>query len=116
MKLVIAIFTFILLIGFQQAYAHESHASTPITDASALQLAKETTTQLTEKDANLGFGKLSDSWSPISDDSVKIYKKDSSYFIVSVANITEEKTLYVLISSNGEVYDVNFTGEFEGLE
>jgi len=116
MKLFTAICTFLLLIGFQQAYAHGSHASNPIADASALQLAKETTIQLTERDADLGFGKLPDSWSQISNSSVKIYQKGSSYFIVSVANTTEEKTLYVLVSSDGEVYDANFTGKFEGIE
>jgi len=116
MKLFTAICTFILLVGFQQAYAHGSHASTPITDTAALQLAKETAIQLTQSDAELGFGKLPDSWSQTSDSSVKIFKKGSSYFIVSVANTEEEKTLYVLVSSDGEVYDANFTGKFEGLE
>lgn len=47
---------------------------------------------------------------------MKIHKKGSGYFIISVANATEAKTLYVLISSDGKVYDVNFTGEFDGLE
>lgn len=45
-----------------------------------------------------------------------IHKKSSDYFIVSVANTAEAKALYVLISSSGEVYDANFTGEFDGLE
>lgn len=116
MKLFTVVFTFILLAGFQQAFAHSDHAHESIPEASALQLAKEATTQLTEKDAGLGFGKLAESWKAIPAAAVKMHKKGSGYFIVSVANATEAKTLYVLISSDGEVYDANFTGEFDGLE
>ncbi len=116
MKFFAAIFTLILLAGFQQAFAHSDHAHGPISGASALQLAKDTTSQLTEKDAGLGFGKLSESWKRTQDAAVKIHKKGSGYFIVSVANATEAKTLYVLISSDGKVYDANLTGEFDGLE
>lgn len=109
-------YTLVLLAGFQQAFAHSDHAHGPISEASALQLAKEATTHLTEKDAGLGFGKLPESWKTTQAAAVKIHKKGSGYFIVSVANATEAKTLYVLISSDGEVYDANFTGEFDGLE
>ena len=116
MKLFTVIFTLILLSGFQQAFAHSDHAHGPITEASALQLAKEATIQLTEKDAGLGFGKLPESWKAMSAASAKIHKKGSGYFIVSVANAAEAKTLYVLISRDGEVYDANFTGKFDGLE
>jgi hypothetical protein len=116
MKLFTVIFTLVLLSGFQQAFAHSDHARGPISEASALQLAKEATTRLTEKDAGLGFGKLPESWKATPAAAVKIHKKGSGYFIVSVPNTTEAKTIYVLISSNGEVYDANFTGDFDGLE
>ncbi|EDY86770.1 conserved hypothetical protein [gamma proteobacterium HTCC5015] len=116
MKLFTVIFSLILLSGFQLAFAHSDHAHGPITEASALQLAKEAIIQLTEKDAGLGFGKLPNNWKATPATAAKIHKKSSDYFIVSVANATEAKTLYVLISSDGEVYDANFTGEFDGLE
>jgi len=116
MKILAAVFTLILLAGFQQAFAHSDHAHGPISEASVLQVAKEATMQLTEKDVGLGFGKLSESWKTTQVPAVKIHEKGSGYFIVSVANATEAKTLYLLISSDGEVYDANFTGEFDGLE
>jgi len=28
----------------------------------------------------------------------------------------EERTLYILMSNTGNVYDVNFTGEFKGID
>lgn len=59
MKLFTIIFTLILFSGSQQTFAHSDHPHEPITDASALQLAKEATAQLAERDAGLGFGKLS---------------------------------------------------------
>lgn len=116
MKLFTVILTLILLSGFQQAFAGSDHAHGPIPESSALQLAKEATTRLTEKDAGLGFGKLPESWKATPAGAVKIHKKGSGYFIVSVTNRAEAQTLYVLLSSDGGVYDVNFTGEFEGLE
>ena len=116
MKLFTVILTLILLSGFQQAFAGRDHAHGPIPESSALQLAKEATARLTEKDAGLGFGKLPESWKATPAAAVKIHKKGSGYFIVSVPNTTEAKTIYVLISSNGEVYDANFTGDFDGLE
>jgi len=116
MKFFAAIFTLILLAGFQQAFAHSDHTHEPISEASALQLAKDTTFQLADKDVGLGFGKLPENWKTTSATAMKIHKKGSGYFITSVANATEAKTLYVLISSDGKVYDVNFTGEFDGLE
>ena len=79
-------------------------------------LVKDTTFELTEKAARMGFGKLPDNWKLTSATVIMIYKKGSSYFTISVANTTEAKALCVLISSDGEVYDMNFTGEFDGLE
>jgi hypothetical protein len=43
-------------------------------------------------------------------------KKGSGYYLVSVLNTVEEKTLYVLMSDAGEVYNANFTGEFDGIK
>ena len=116
MKIFTVIFTLILLSGFEPVFAHSDHAHGAISEASALQLAKEATIQLTEKDAGLGFGKLPKSWKATPAAAVKIHKQGGGYFIVSVTNATEAKTLYVLISGNGEVYDANFTGQFDGLE
>ena len=116
MKLFTAIFTRVLLVGSQQVLAHSDHAHKSISEKSALERGRAATMQLTEKDAGLGFGKLPESWEVVPEDAVKIHKKGSGYFIVSVTNRAEAQTLYVLLSSDGGVYDVNFTGEFDGLE
>lgn len=68
------------------------------------------------KDGGLGFGKLPESWGKVPAKNVKLNKKGNGYYIVAVTNDTEKKTLYVLMSAEGEAYDVNFTGEFKKLK
>lgn len=46
----------------------------------------------------------------------KLYRNGERYYIVSVTNDVEQKTLYVLMTSNGKVYDANFSGEFKNLQ
>jgi len=51
---------------------------------------------------------------PLSDK--RIHKKGDGYYIVGLTNIKEEKSLFILMSISGEVYDANFTGNFPGLK
>jgi hypothetical protein len=94
----------------QLAMAHDDHEHSYITEPAALVVAQKTLTQLTEKDAGLGFGKLPASWTDVPAKNVKLHKNGDGYYI-------EGKTLYVLLSSeDGAVYDANFTGEFQKLK
>jgi hypothetical protein len=110
----------LLLIGClsvtHQVFAHGDHAHAAITETEALGLAQKTATMLTKKDSGLGFGKLPASWSGLPTEKMKMHKSGNGYYIVSATNSAEAKTLYVLMSSEGEVYDANFTGEFKNLE
>jgi hypothetical protein len=36
--------------------------------------------------------------------------------VASVLNKNEAKTLFLLMSDSGEVYDANFSGQFDGIE
>jgi len=47
---------------------------------------------------------------------VVIYTKGTGYIVVSVLNESEKKTLYILMSESGEVFDANFTGKFDGIK
>jgi hypothetical protein len=60
--------------------------------------------------------KLDSSWENIPTSDKAIHKKGDGYYIVSLNNKAQNKTLYVLISDQGEFYDANFSGTFEGLE
>ena len=106
-----------LLANVHIAWAHEGHEHSYITEFMAVLVAEKTITQLTQQDAGLGFGVLPASWSQLPSGNIKLHKNGDGYYIVSAKNDAEEKTLYVLMSSeNGNVYDVNFTGEFKGLK
>jgi len=117
MKKLAALLLMGVLGSVQFVTAHEDHEHAYITESAALVVAQKTLTQLTEKDAGLGFGKLPASWAVVPAKNVKLHKNGDGYYIVAATNDAEEKTLYVLISSDdGAVYDANFTGEFKNLQ
>jgi hypothetical protein len=106
-----------LLSCTHQVMAHADHEHHYITEGDALVVAKKTVVALTQNDAGLGFGKLVESWAGVTADKIKFVKNGDGYYIVSVANDAEKKTLYVLMSSeDGAVYDANFSGEFSKLK
>lgn len=119
MKILSLILFSITLIFAQQSAAHGEHEYQQprlISESVALIVAQRATTSMSRKDAGLGFGQLSESWSTVPKADLSIYKKGSGYFVVSVVNRNEETTLYILMSDAGEVYDANLIGEFTGIE
>ena len=115
MKQLIILALLSTLFSVQQASAHGSHK--PISEQAALEIGVEVSHQMISSDAGLGFGKLAQSWnSVIIGEDVKLHQRGNGYYIVSVVNSAEKKTLYVLMSNSGEVFDANFSGGFEGLD
>jgi len=96
-------------------YAHGG-AHAPVNESRALEIATITINQFVHFDAGLGFGKLDKSWNKIAREAKKIHQKGNGYYIVSTTNEQEEKTLYILMSLAGEVYDANLHGKFPGLK
>ncbi|MES2824223.1 MAG: DUF6488 family protein [Pseudomonadota bacterium] len=119
----LATFFFLSLLGTaQQVAAHADHdhapatKKAPITEQAAINMGRDVAAQLSMKDGGLGFGKLPVSWSNLPAKNIKLHKKGEDYYIVAVANESDKKTLYVLMSTEGEVFDANFTGEFKNLK
>ena len=81
----------------------------------AITIAGKVASDLASRDAGLGFGQLAESWAAVAKENIEIYKKGQGYYIVSLRNSDEQKTLYVLMSDGGEVYDANFDGTFNGI-
>ena len=109
----------ITLFLTQLAVAHGEHEyqePVVIPESVALIVAQRATTSMSKKDSGLGFGQLSESWSAVPKEDLAIYKKGVGYYVVSVLNQNEGKTLYLLMADNGEVYDANLIGEFEGIK
>lgn len=101
----------LLMFQAQSAMAHgDGHG--PINSEMATSIALDAAQQFSDNDPGLGFGKLSPGWKTLTKASTKIETKGDGYYIVSVTNQGEGKTLYVLMSATGSVYDANFTGEF----
>ena len=107
--------TFLLMTCAQSVFAH-SGGHSPVSETRAIEIASFTINQFIHFDAGLGFGKLHKNWNDISAEEKRIHKKGDGYYIVSATNKKEGKTLYVLMSVGGEVYDANFSGEFQGLK
>ena len=106
---------FATLCFTQNSYAHGDHQHEPIAKASVVAIASDVAIDLASRDAGLGFGQLAESWASIEKENIEIYKKGQGYYIASVQNNSEQKTLYVLMSDQGEVYDANFNGTFDGI-
>ncbi len=115
MKRTIFIIALLALLQAQNALAHGGGHG-PIKPTQAVSIAVDAAGQFASFDAGLGFGMLNDSWKGLSDDVSKIETRGDSYYIVSVANKVESKTLYVLMSVSGDIYDANFSGEFPRLK
>ncbi|MEC8067711.1 MAG: DUF6488 family protein [Pseudomonadota bacterium] len=102
------------LFAVQGAYAHGDHVHAEKIDApTAIVAAKEGLTALSAQDYKVGTQSLDPSWANLDGE---IKTQGNGYYIVSFKNSVQGQTLYVLLSDVGELYDMNFTGTFEGLE
>ncbi|MFT7559247.1 MAG: hypothetical protein ACI93R_001152 [Flavobacteriales bacterium] len=118
MKTTLSILFSLLMLANSHVFAHSDHGHSDnlISDAHAMSIAAAVTKQLSVRDAGLVVGKLPASWGLVAKDAYVMHKKGNGYYIVAAENSVEKKTLYVLMSPSGKVYDVNFEGKFEGIE
>jgi hypothetical protein len=119
MKILIPFLFASLFFATQPADAHGDHEYEQpqvISESVAFIIAQRATTSMSKKDAGLGFGQLNDSWSELPKKDLSMHKQGKGYYVVSVLNRKEEKTVYVLMSHFGEVFDANLIGEFVGIE
>ena len=107
----LSVLTLLLLFQAPNALAH-SGGHGPIDEGQARAIAADVADQFADSDPGLGFGRLAASWKGIDLEAAKIHVKGAGYYIVALENQAEHKTLYVLMSSTGSVFDANFTGEF----
>lgn len=95
--------------------AHSSHSHAAITLDQAYQVAADISSQFTQQDAGLDFGVLPESWASIDLSQIKLHKQGEGYYIIAVSNDKEGKILFILMDTQGKVYDANFSGSYEGL-
>lgn len=117
MKSFVSTILFLVVMGVGQlAMAHGDHNHPPIEPKEAEQAALRAAGYFTTRDMGLGFGQLDKSWNELSVEAAKVSRSENGYFIVAVKNAAKGKTLYVLLSDGGDIYDANFSGEFPKLK
>lgn len=114
-KKAVLLLSLMFMLYSQSAQSH-SGGHGPVSETQAIDIASFIVDQFINNNPGLGFGKLNRNWNDLQEDEKRIYKKGDGYYIVSATNRKEGKTLYILMSIAGEVYDANFSGEFEGLK
>lgn len=100
-----------LAFGTISAFAHPQGHGT-LSEEDARVLASNSAAYLVNNKVNKDWSPLPQSWSLVPVSQTKIIAKVDSYYVVSVHNTEENQTLYLLIGTNGDVVDANFTGEF----
>ena len=116
MKILLSMLSILFVTHGSNVLAHPGGHFTTISDDQAMAIGAAAAEQLVDYDVGLGFGKLTASWKGLSRDATRVHARGEGYYIVSVANTYEGETMFVLMSLSGTVYDINFTGEFEGLQ
>lgn len=116
MKIVFSTLVLATLLVSQVLFAHGDHQHGPIPEFAAQALALNVAEDLSSRDAGLSLGRLAKTWASVPAENATISKKGKGYYIVAVFNESEKRTLYILMSDQGEVYDVNFTEEFKGIK
>lgn len=107
----------LLLFSTQLVFAHSSgHGGPPISEEQAVSVATESVTIIVDQQVNIENSQLDASWNIIPAADKRIYKKGRGYFIVSFNNKPQDKTLYVLLSDQGEFYNANYSGKFTDIQ
>jgi len=112
--LALPIFALSVLLA-QVSYSHGDHAPPPpaINEDAALKAASSEVANFIKQGQTIKGEPLDQSWANLTP---KLSKKSDGYYVVSLENPAEKKTLYVLLADYGKLYDANFSGKFEGVE
>ena len=113
-RIIAALVVALTLAQATPALSHADHG--PIEPYEAQVLATNYATRLVQVDVGLGFGKLPESWQNLPTKATTLVKETAEYYVISVRNEAEDKTLYFLMSRSGDVYGINFTGEFDEVK
>lgn len=111
----VAVIGFLLSLFFSQLLFAHGSGHEPISQQKALGIGVSIARGFADIDPQLGFGKMPANWGLVKINSASIHQRGKGYFIVRVANPHDPNVLYILISDDGEVYDANLSGNFEGL-
>lgn len=103
----------LMLLTVPVTQAHEGHEHAPVTMKKAVEIALATARDASlSAQPGLELLQLDQSWRNLPASSAQIYENGRGYYLVSVANPAQAKTLYVRILLDGRVDAANFSGDF----
>lgn len=107
----------VVLLGFACcssliAAAHEGHNHAPVSIKSALEISVQSAKNYSIKASPFVVGQLSASWASLSEQDAQIHENKLGYYVVSLHNPHEQRTLYFKILLDGTVAGANYTGNF----
>lgn len=93
----------------------DGHHFAQLSDEKIIAVARVALGKLSAMDHGLALGDLDESWKNIKAENLSIDERGHGYTIVKAQNPKEKGAVYVLISEAGELYDVNRSGKFKGI-
>jgi hypothetical protein len=110
--LILTLISFIISINV--AFAHGGE-HTRIKESQVIEYSDKNIAIVVDQQIKIEGKKLDKSWLNIAKSNKKIYKKGEGYYISTFIDTQNNKTLYILLSNAGELYDANYSGKFEGI-
>ncbi|MEC8011734.1 MAG: DUF6488 family protein [Pseudomonadota bacterium] len=96
-------------------HSHDSTANySALSDSEVLALSSEVLPQLIDEGYEVEGKVLDESWRSVAD-TAQISDKGNGYFVVNFTKSDQEK-VYLLMSETGDLYSVNYSGNFAGLQ
>jgi len=86
-----------------------------IKDSQIIEYSDRNISIVVNKEVKIEGDKLDKSWLTIPGSNKKIHKRGNGYYIITFKNDQNHKTLYILLSEEGELYNANYSGKFDGL-
>lgn len=103
----------LMLLMLSITHAHEGHEHAPVTMKKAIEIALATARDASfSAQPALGLPQLDQSWRSLPASAAQIYENGRGYYVVSIENIAQAKTLYVRIMLDGRVDAANFSDAF----
>ncbi len=106
---------FFTLLMAPIAGAHEGHDHAPVSMKSAIEIGLKAAKRYTKMPSPFDVDKLPLSWTQVGEANANIFENGRGYYVVSIVNPAEAKTIYIKIRLDGDVIGANYTGNFTSL-
>jgi hypothetical protein len=106
---------FFALLMAPIVWAHEGHDHTPVSMKSAIEIALKAAKRYTKTPSSFDVDKLPLSWAQVGEANASIFENGRGYYVVSIVNPAEAKTIYIKIRLDGAVIGATYTADFIGV-